>query len=77
MTWLKPFMHERRARAGDVLFRKGDPASEMFYTMTGRFCCARAVSSSVAGALVGELGLLSPGAAADADAGMHRGRPLA
>lgn len=31
MDWLKPFMHKRVYRKGDVLFNKGDHADEMFY----------------------------------------------
>jgi CRP-like cAMP-binding protein len=60
MTWLKPFMGERAARAGEVLFRKDSPADEMLYTVSGRF---RLVESNIElgpGQLVGELGLLSP-----------------
>lgn len=60
MTWLKPFMSEGVAQAGDVLFRKGDQADEMLYTVAGRF---RLVESGIElgpGQLVGELGLLSP-----------------
>jgi len=61
MPWLKPFMQERRARAGDVLFRKGDRAGEMFYTLTGRFLLRESGIELGPGSLVGELGLLSPG----------------
>lgn len=60
MSWLKPFMGERVARAGQVLFRKDDQAHEMLYTVAGRF---RLVESGIElgpGQLVGELGLLSP-----------------
>ena len=60
MTWLKPFMRERRARAGEVLFHKGDPAAEMFYVISGRFCLRETGIELRAGALVGELGLLAP-----------------
>jgi hypothetical protein len=37
MEWLKPFMTERRYRQGDILFKKGDAATEMFLTVTGKF----------------------------------------
>ena len=37
MDWLKPFMNRRIYRHGDVLFRKGQPANEMFLTVTGKF----------------------------------------
>ena len=30
MNWLRPYMKKRRHRAGDILFRKGDSATEMF-----------------------------------------------
>lgn len=60
MSWLKPFMGERRAQAGEVLFRKGDPAGEMLYTVAGRFRLAESGIELGLGQLVGELGLLSP-----------------
>ena len=37
MDWLKPFMNQRAYRQGDVLFRKGQPANEMYLTVTGKF----------------------------------------
>src|SRR5450432_4741869 len=37
MEWLKPFMTERKYRKGNVLFKKDDPADEMFLTVTGNF----------------------------------------
>jgi CRP/FNR family transcriptional regulator, cyclic AMP receptor protein len=61
MAWLKPFMNERRARAGEVLFSKDDPAGEMFFTITGRYVLRETGIELGGGALVGELGLLSPG----------------
>jgi CRP-like cAMP-binding protein len=61
MAWLKPFMQERRARAGEVLFRKDDLADEMFFTITGRYLLRETGIELSDGALVGELGLLSPG----------------
>jgi CRP/FNR family transcriptional regulator, cyclic AMP receptor protein len=61
LVWLKPFMGERRARAGEVLFKKDDPAGEMFFTITGRFLLRETGIELGGGALVGELGLLSPG----------------
>jgi CRP/FNR family cyclic AMP-dependent transcriptional regulator len=60
MTWLKPFMGERRARAGEVLFRKDDPANEMLYIVDGRFRLRESGIDLGPGSLVGELGLVSP-----------------
>jgi len=37
LDWLKPFMVERRFRKGDILFAKGEQATEMFCTVTGRY----------------------------------------
>jgi CRP-like cAMP-binding protein len=60
MTWLKPFMGERRVRAGEVLFAKNDDAGEMLYTVAGRFRLRESGIVLGPGQLVGELGLLSP-----------------
>jgi hypothetical protein len=60
MDWLKPFMTQRRFKEGDVLFRKGDTAKEMFYTVTGRFLVAEIGVQLPPGRIMGELGFLSP-----------------
>jgi CRP-like cAMP-binding protein len=60
LEWLKPFMQERRARDGEVLFRKDDPAGEMVYILGGRFRLRESGIELDNGSLVGELGLLSP-----------------
>ena len=60
MNWLKPFMTSRRVAAGEVLFRKGDRASEMFYIVSGRCLLKEMGLEIAAGAVVGELGFLSP-----------------
>ena len=60
MEWLKPFMTERKCAAGEVLFYKDEKADSMFYIVSGRF---RLVESGIVlpvGAIVGELGMLSP-----------------
>lgn len=60
MSWLKPFMTARSVPAGTVMFRKNDPANEMLYIVGGRFHLVESGIELGAGALVGELGLLSP-----------------
>jgi hypothetical protein len=60
IDWLKPFMSRRSYGKGDVLFRKGDPANEMFFTVTGKFLVTEIGVELSAGRLVGELGFLSP-----------------
>ncbi|MFB9264991.1 Crp/Fnr family transcriptional regulator [Bradyrhizobium erythrophlei] len=60
MEWLKPFMTERRYRRGDRLFRKGDVATEMFLTVTGKFLVKEIEVELPPGRLMGELGFLTP-----------------
>ena len=60
MDWLKPFMNRRKYGKGDVLFRKGDRANEMFFTVTGNFLVTELGIELPPGRLVGELGFLSP-----------------
>src|SRR5580704_13298402 len=60
MDWLKPFMTRRKYGKGDVLFRKGDRANEMFFTVTGKFLVTELGIELSPGRLVGELGFLSP-----------------
>jgi uncharacterized membrane protein (DUF2068 family) len=60
MDWLKPFMTRRKYSKGDVLFRKGDRANEMFFTVTGKFLVTELGIELPPGRLVGELAFLSP-----------------
>jgi hypothetical protein len=60
MDWLKPFMNRRKYSKGDVLFRKGDRANEMFFTVTGKFLVTELDIELPPGRLVGELAFLSP-----------------
>jgi hypothetical protein len=60
MDWLKPFMNRRKYSKGDVLFRKGDRANEMFFTVTGKFLVTELSIELPPGRLVGELAFLSP-----------------
>jgi CRP/FNR family cyclic AMP-dependent transcriptional regulator len=59
MDWLKPFMHKRAYRKGEVLFHKGDHAEEMFYILSGS-CRVRELNLQLlSGQIVGELGFLT------------------
>lgn len=60
MEWLKPFMTERKYRKGDRLFRKGDKATEMFLTVTGKFLVKEIGVEHPPGSVIGELGFLTP-----------------
>nr|AWM04787.1 cyclic nucleotide-binding domain-containing protein [Bradyrhizobium amphicarpaeae] len=60
IEWLKPFMTERKYRRGDTLFKLGDPAKEMLLTVTGKFLVKEINVEIGPGALMGELGFLTP-----------------
>ncbi|WP_420135170.1 Crp/Fnr family transcriptional regulator [Rhodopseudomonas sp.] len=60
MEWLKPFMTERKCAAGEELFYKDERAEHMFYIVSGRFRLVESGIELPVGAIVGELGMLSP-----------------
>lgn len=60
MEWLKPFMTERHCEAGEVLFYKNEKAEEMFYIVSGRYRLVESGIELPVGAIVGELGMLTP-----------------
>ena len=60
MEWLKPFMTERKCAAGEVLFYKDEKAEDMLYIVSGRFQLVESGIELPVGAIVGELGMLSP-----------------
>jgi CRP/FNR family transcriptional regulator, cyclic AMP receptor protein len=60
IEWLKPFMHARQAKENEVIFRAGDEADRMFYVVSGQFVLVEPDLAIAAGALVGEMGLVSP-----------------
>lgn len=58
--WLLPHMTRRAFKAGDALFRKGDPADEIIYIASGRVMIQEIGHVLGAGELLGEIGLFSP-----------------
>ena len=60
MEWLKPFMTERKCAAGEVLFYKDEKAEDMLYIVSGSFKLVESGIVLPVGAIVGELGMLSP-----------------
>jgi len=60
MDWLKPFMNRRKYSQGDVLFRKGQLANEMYLTVTGKFLVTEIGVELPPGRLMGELGFVTP-----------------
>jgi CRP-like cAMP-binding protein len=61
MNWLRPYMKKRRYRQGDILFRKGDSANEMFLVGKGKYRVVELGKEIQPGHIFGELGLLTPG----------------
>ena len=60
LEWLKPFMTERQCAAGEILFYKDEKAEDMLYIVSGRFKLVESGIVLPVGAIVGELGMLSP-----------------
>ena len=58
---LKPFMRRSHFKAGDVVFRKGQPADNLYYLVSGQFCVTEVGKTLAAGDFVGELALFAPG----------------
>ena len=61
MNWLRPYMKKRKYRKGDMLFRKGDPANEMFLVGKGKYRVLELGHDLQPGEIFGELALLTPG----------------
>src|SRR5262249_21969872 len=61
IDWLKPFMARRRFHKGDIVFRKGDVADAMFYSVSGRYRLSEIGIELPVGQVFGDLGLLAPG----------------
>jgi len=55
-----PFMTRRQVKVGQVMFRKGQPADEMFIVTSGRLRLNEIGADVLPGGVVGELGLLAP-----------------
>jgi hypothetical protein len=60
MEWLKPYMSRRSIKQGEVLFRKGDLSTAMFYTISGRYRLNEIGKEIGPGQIIGEIGLISP-----------------
>jgi hypothetical protein len=61
MDWLRPYMKKRKYRKSDILFRKGDPAEELFLIGKGKYRVLELDHELAPGEIFGELGLLTPG----------------
>lgn len=58
--WLLPHMTRRTFKAGEVVFRKGDPADEVVYIASGQMKLEGHDQILGPGELIGEIGLFSP-----------------
>ena len=56
-----PSWRDGRHKAGDILFRRGDVADEVFIPLSGRFRLAELGVDVPLGQMVGELGFIAPG----------------
>jgi CRP-like cAMP-binding protein len=61
MDWLEPFMIKRKYGKGEVIFRKGDIADEMFLVVKGRYLVSEINVELRPGHIFGEMGLLTSG----------------
>jgi len=59
-SWLLPEMTHRRVLKGEVIFRLGDPANELFYVQRGKIQFPELNATVEAGEVFGELGIFSP-----------------
>ena len=59
--WLTTFMSRRRIATGELVFRRGDEANEIYYLVSGQFRVTELHLDLPVGSMVGEVGLLAPG----------------
>jgi CRP/FNR family transcriptional regulator, cyclic AMP receptor protein len=60
MEWLIPFMRRRTSKKGDVLFRRGDRATELYLVLSGSIWLVDIGVTVPAGSLLGEIGIFAP-----------------
>ena len=58
--WLRPYMKSSRRKAGDVLFRLGDPAEHLYILVEGRVDFVEINASIGPGEMFGEIAFFSP-----------------
>jgi hypothetical protein len=61
MDWLEPFMSTRKYKKGDIVFRKGELADEMFLAAKGSYLVTELGLELKPGHIFGEMGLLTSG----------------
>jgi CRP-like cAMP-binding protein len=61
MDWLEPFMTKRKYKTGEIVFRKGDVADQMFLAEKGKYLVSELNLELRPGHIFGEMGLLTSG----------------
>jgi CRP/FNR family cyclic AMP-dependent transcriptional regulator len=59
-VWLRPYMTTSRRKAGEVLFRRGDPAEHLYILVEGRVDFPEVNGSVTPGEIFGEIAFFSP-----------------
>jgi two-component system, NarL family, nitrate/nitrite response regulator NarL len=60
MEWLVSMMRRRQCPKGDVLFRHGDPANELYVVFSGSLRLLEVGVELGPGAVLGEIGIFAP-----------------
>ena len=60
MEWLVPMMRRRQCAKGDVLFRRGDPATELYVVFSGSLRLVDVAVELGPGTVLGEIGIFAP-----------------
>ena len=60
MEWLFPFMRRRSLTEGDVLFKRGDRATELYVLLSGSIRLVDVGVTVGSGSVLGEIGVLGP-----------------
>ena len=58
--WLRPYMKSSRRKAGEILFRRGDPAEHLYILVDGRVDFPEVNRSVTPGEIFGEIAFFSP-----------------
>lgn len=60
LDWLLPHVHHRRCHSGEIIFRKGDYGTELYYLQRGKVMLEEIGVEMSAGEMFGEIGLFAP-----------------
>ena len=60
VEWLVPMMRRRQFAKGDVLFRRGDPATELYVVFSGSLRLVDLAVEFGPGTVLGEIGIFAP-----------------